>query len=287
MDSTSLPRWDGHTHSRWCPHGSREPTRRFVRKAVDLGFERYSITEHGPVPGRIGGAYPPDSYTTPIEDLDRCLEEAWELRSEFAGEIEVLPGLEIDFFHGAEEQTAAVVERYGDRLLDALLSVHFLPAGEGFRMVDYSPEDIREGLLPYYGSIDAVFAAYWEAVRASARADFGPKGPRRLGHVGLCWKFRRVLRPEHPERLDPLIDETLDIVARRGFALDIDAAGLRNPDCGTPLPPPPIIERARRRGIPLVFGSDAHAVDHVGFGWKEVAALCRRPPRDADFPGPA
>ena len=263
-------KWDGHTHTSWCGHGSREPTRRFVERALELGFARYSITEHGPVRPEIGRHYDADAYSTPPDDVDRCLEEAATLSDEFAGRIEVLPGLEIDYIPGAEEETAAVIDRYGPRLRDALISIHFLPTAAGYRMIDYSPEDLAEGVIAHYGSVTAVHRAYWEAVSACVLADFGPHTPRRLGHLGLIWKFRRVHRPEDEGELDPLIDDVLDAIAARGCSIDIDAAGLRNPTCGQTMPPPELLGRARSRGIPFVFGSDAHAVKHVGWGWDQV-----------------
>ena len=270
MRTEAVRKWDGHTHTSWCGHGSREATRLFVERALALGFDRYSITEHGPVRPGIGGAYAPDAYATPAEDVERCLDEAEAISAEFAGRIEVLPGLEIDYIPGAEEETAAVVDRFGPRLRDALISIHFLPVAGGYRMIDYSPEDFADGLVAHYGSVTEVHRAYWEAVRACVLADFGPYTPRRLGHLGLVWKFRTVHCPADEADLDPLIDEVLDRIAARGCAIDIDAAGLRNPTCGRTMPPPDLLERALARGIPLVFGSDAHAVKHVGWGWEQV-----------------
>lgn len=270
MASEAGMKWDGHTHTSWCGHGSREPTRLFVERALELGFARYSITEHGPVRPEIGGRHDPETYSTPPNDLDRCLDEAAALSAEFADRIEVLPGLEIDYVAGAEEETAAVVDRFGPRLRDALISVHFLPAAGGYRMIDYSPEDFADGLLAHYGSVTDVHRAYWEAVRACVLADFGPHTPRRLGHLGLVAKFRTVHRLEDEAELEPLIDGVLDVIVARGYAIDIDAAGLRNPTCGQTMPPPQLLERARARGIPFVFGSDAHAVRHVGWGWEQV-----------------
>ena len=46
--SSILPKRDGHTHTEFCPHGSRESTELFIRRAIELGFETYSLTEHPP-----------------------------------------------------------------------------------------------------------------------------------------------------------------------------------------------------------------------------------------------
>ena len=49
----NIKKWDGHTHSQFCPHGSREKTSLMVEKAIRLGFEYYSITEHAPLPPEL------------------------------------------------------------------------------------------------------------------------------------------------------------------------------------------------------------------------------------------
>ena len=52
----------------------------------------------------------------------------------------------------------------------------------------------------------------------------------------------------------------LQKMATAGLELDVNSAGLVKPDCREPYPPFHFIEHARRLGIPLVFGSDAHSV---------------------------
>ena len=54
-------RWDGHTHTEMCPHGSGDSTAAMVEKAIRLGFTDYSITEHAPLPTGFRNIYVGDA----------------------------------------------------------------------------------------------------------------------------------------------------------------------------------------------------------------------------------
>ena len=41
-------KWDGHTHTNFCRHGSSSSMEEYVERAIELGFHRYSITETSP-----------------------------------------------------------------------------------------------------------------------------------------------------------------------------------------------------------------------------------------------
>jgi histidinol-phosphatase (PHP family) len=49
---------DGHTHTHFYPHGSGEEKAKFIEKAIELGFERYVLTEHAPLPRSFCDALP-------------------------------------------------------------------------------------------------------------------------------------------------------------------------------------------------------------------------------------
>ena len=43
-------KWDGHTHTKFCYHGSNAAEELYIDRAIELGFERYTISEHPPLP---------------------------------------------------------------------------------------------------------------------------------------------------------------------------------------------------------------------------------------------
>lgn len=268
-----LPRRDGHTHTEVCPHGSREPTEQFIQRAIERGFETYSLTEHPPLPEGFEDPTPDRSCGMLQKDLGPYLEMAWRLKRKYAGHIEIRVGLEVDYIPGFEVQTRQMLSQAGPELDDAVLSVHFLEGKGGWRCVDHSPEDFEGGLISVYGSVEAVHKEYWLTVKQAVLADLGPYKPIRMGHLSLCHKFQRKHPLKNPRQFQPEILEILNLIQSKSLELDLNAAGLFKPDCLEIYPAPWIIEEALRRGIRFVYGSDTHSVKGVGQGFDEAERI--------------
>ncbi len=247
-----------------------------IQRAIELGFECYSLTEHPPLPDGFEDPVPDKSCGISWEDLERYLRQAWELKKKFASRIVILVGLEVDFIPGFEPETRRLLQHCGNRLEDGILSVHFLPVKNGWRCVDHSAEDFEEGLLSHYGSVEAVYDIYWEVVRQSVLAELGPNQPLRMGHLNLPQKFQKKFPLADPFKFRSRILEVLDLMKERGLELDLDAAGLIKPDCGEVYPAIWIIEEAHKRSIPLVYGSDTHSLKGVGQRFDEVKTIVDR-----------
>ncbi|MDE7065343.1 MAG: histidinol-phosphatase, partial [Desulfovibrionaceae bacterium] len=59
-----------------------------------------------------------------------------------------------------------------------------------------------------------------------------------------------------------------------GMAMEISSAGLRKA-CREIYPGPVIMGLAADLGVPVTFGSDAHNVDDVAYGFDQLAAYAR------------
>ncbi len=266
----SLAPRDGHTHTHFCPHGSGEPTELFIARAIELGFQTYSLTEHPPLPKTFVDPTPEKSCGIQWKELEPYLAHVREMQQRFGGQINVLAGLEVDYIPGFEPEVRELLGQAGPELQDSLLSVHFLPGKGGWRCVDMSPEDFLDGLLEVYASVEAVHEAYWATVKQAIEADLGPHKPRRLGHLSLIHKFQRRYPLENPQQFRPQILEILGLIETKGMELDLNAAGLFKPDCREIYPAPWIIAEALKRRIPFVYGSDTHSVKGVGQGFEEA-----------------
>ena len=269
----ALIRRDGHTHTEFCPHGSREATEGFIRRAIELEFLSYSLTEHPPLPPGFEDPAPPKDCGIAAQDLEPYFELAHLLKRDFAGRIEVEVGLEVDYIPGYETWTRSLLDQYGPGMQDGLLSVHFLEGNGGWRCVDHSPDDFHEGLLEPYGSMEAVHQAYWSLVRQAILADLGPYKPRRMGHLSLVHKFQRRFPLQNPFHCKSQIEEILELIKDKSMQLDLDTAGLYKPDCLETYPPGWIVKEAIQREIPIVYGSDAHSVSGVGQGFDQAQTI--------------
>jgi len=263
------PLFDGHTHSHYCPHGSREPLRGYLDRAVEIGLRRLAITEHIPAPDGFVDPMGPNECYGPIADLEPYLAECERLRDEYADRLEVLVGLEIDWLGDAQggwhEPLLDLLDTVWDRLDHeaTLLSVHFLAD----TAVDGTPE-LAMAIAGPGQPPDAYHLAYYEALRRALAAGWTRGGrdmrPRRVGHLTLPRKFVRALPLADPARVEEAALAALERIAREGLQLDVNAAGLDKPDCGEIYVPEPLLGRAIEMGVELVFGSDAHAPRGVG-----------------------
>ncbi len=272
---SQLERRDGHTHTELCPHGSREPTENLVLRAIQLGFQSYCLTEHPPLPPGFEDPAPDKSCGLVPEDLDRYFELGENLKKNFSSRVELKVGLEVDFIPGFNQSTRELLDTYGNIVEDSLLSVHFLEGKNGWRCVDHSPDDFKDGLLDWYGNIEAVYEAYWKRLKQAVLADLGPYKPRRLAHLSLVHKFQKRFPLQNPFQFRAQVEEILDLVREKQMELDLDAAGLFKPDCQEIYPAPWIIQSALKRGIPFVYGSDAHSLKGVGQGFDEAARILK------------
>ena len=264
---------DGHTHTHFSMHASGETAEEYILRAIQLGFDTYSVTEHLPYPEKFVEALP---YPTEVKDSLRIrggdfgvyLKEMHKLKRKYQDKIRLLVGSEIDFLPGEISYTRQMLREYGPYLEDALLSVHVISGDRGWRMVDQDPRDYEEGLLSYYQGFEEVQLAYYRMIGKALQEDLAYK-PKRISHFTLCNKFQRCFNPVNKtgERVQKAVTGLLDYMRLHGYELDVNASGLYKPHCREIYPSPWIIERAAALKIPLVYGSDAHAVKEVGRGY--------------------
>lgn len=261
-------KWDGHTHTKFCRHGCLAEQEEYIERAIELGFQRYTLSEHPPLPKRwVDNPKLMEELAMDMNELPGYLDYAERIKDIYEGRIEITVGLEMDYLDGHEAFSDGVIEAAGDRLEDVIVSVHYLPGAGGVRCVDFTPADFRDGLLAHYGSMDAVVNEYYDHVeRAIAWASRLPMR-KRLGHVNLIEKFYRELPPISSELIERRLRGILPKLAAAGLGIDANVAGLRVASCGKPFVPDWFLRECRKLGIACVYGSDAHRPEHVGTGW--------------------
>jgi histidinol-phosphatase (PHP family) len=254
---------DGHIHSQYCPHGSKDKMVDYVEKAIQLGLEEISFTEHAPLPHGFVDSTPTEDSAMRLDDLGAYLVEVEALKKDYREIIKVNVGLEVDYIEGYEEETKYFLNQFGPSLDDTILSVHFLKNGSRYDCVDYSP-DIFEKLISDYGSIDHIYRKYFETLKLSICANLGVYKPKRIGHMTLIKKFHKKFPSNHSYEKEILF--LLTLIKEKGYELDYNGAGTAKPLCREPYPPNWVIEEAKKLHIPLVYGSDAHQVKDLNQG---------------------
>jgi len=256
---------DGHIHTPFCPHGSDDAFESYIEHAIELGYTEISFTEHAPLPQTFTDPTPYQDSAMRLSDLDRYFYILSELKEQYKKKIKINIGLEIDYIIGFEEETNRLLEKVGPYLDDSILSVHFLRKKGRYFCLDYSTDMFKQ-MIEVFGSIIAVYDAYYSTLLRSITANLGPYKPRRIGHITLIHKFQKQFPNPDPRGIKQRIAHILDEMKKQGYELDYNGAGVNKPLCLEPYPPNWVIEEAVKRDIPIVYGSDAHAAKDLNQG---------------------
>ena len=81
-----------HIHSYRCRHAQAVPDEMYVKKAIELGAHSIWLSDHSPFPGD------PFGNRMNMSELEEYLTTLLRIKREYAGQIEVHIGLEIEYF---------------------------------------------------------------------------------------------------------------------------------------------------------------------------------------------
>lgn len=248
---------DGHIHTPFCPHGTSDPLEKYIEKAIAQNFSQITFTEHAPLPTNFIDPTPDKDSGMNPKLLTAYIEKLQLLKDEYAQDITINIGLEVDYIIGYETETRAFLDIIGPLLDDSILSVHFLKYNNTYACIDFSKE-VYLDVAQKVGGISALYNLYYETVLKSIDANLGYYKPKRIGHPTLIHKFQLA----HGETIqdDDQIKEVLLRMKEKGLELDVNSAGLSKSYCKEPYPPMHMINFAQSISLPLVFGSDAHSV---------------------------
>ncbi|WP_391116435.1 histidinol-phosphatase HisJ [Psychrobacillus sp. L3] len=251
---------DGHIHTSYCPHGTLDSFQQYIEKAIKSGFDEITFTEHAPLPLNFSDPTPDQDSGMDINKLESYLSDLQDLKKQYRKDIIISSGLEIDFISGFEQETKSFLNNYGKYLDDSILSVHFLQFQNAYTCIDFSKNTYLE-FIKQVGSPISVYRLYYKTLMDSITSDLGQYKPKRIGHITLVHKFQHVLSEKVDDQEE--IVSILKEIKNQQLQLDLNSAGLAKPYCLESYPPLPYVIMAKRLGIPLVFGSDAHQVNDL------------------------
>jgi histidinol-phosphatase (PHP family) len=261
-------KWDGHTHTQYCYHGSSAAQELYLDRAIELGFQRYTLSEHPPLPaGWIDDITLFKQLAMPEDELSLYVQFAKRIKVLYQEKIEVTVGLELDYLPGQLTFTERIIEDWQLDLEDIVYSVHYLPGVGGMRCIDYTPEDFRENILAYYGTMENVVNEYYNNVEAAIVWVSQWPIRKRIGHINLIEKFAHVLPEINEKQIRQRLEAIVPLLASTNVGIDVNTAGLRVDTCGKPYVPEWFLTGCRKQGIACIYGSDSHKPEHVGTGW--------------------
>jgi len=242
---------DYHMHTPLCRHAVGEPTD-YAAEAVKLGIPEIGFSEHAPM---IRDDY--DEWHMLLKDLDAYAENVEKARRDHP-QLTIKLALEVDYFPSQEQWIRDLATRHPwDYLIGA---VHYVTDTWDFD----NPHKISEWKRrnPF-----EVWTAYFERLTKAAESRLFDI----IAHADLCKKFGFYPK----EDCIPLFTRFLEAAKQSDVAIELNTSGLRK-ECQEIYPSPQIVQLAVQLGVPITFGSDAHAPDQVGMAFNQAIELARR-----------
>ncbi|TQQ84911.1 histidinol-phosphatase HisJ [Peptacetobacter hominis] len=252
---------DGHIHTEFCPHGTDDAIEKYVEKAIKLGYDEITFTEHMCYPEGFKDPSPANDSVLLSEDIDKYIERIKDLKEKYKKEIKINLGFEVDFIEGLEEKTKELLNRYGEAIDDAILSVHIVKVGDTYRCIDFSKEETQK-LIEETGGIDKLYKRYYETLKLAVESDLGKYKPKRIGHFNLIRRFCKEFPYDYNEQRE-IIEDIMKIISEKGYELDFNVAGLRKEGCGELYIDGFVREMADKYNVKMVLGSDSHTADTI------------------------
>jgi histidinol-phosphatase (PHP family) len=237
-------------HTPLCHHATGEPTE-YAARARGIGLTEIGFSEHSPMPRDDF-----DDWRMLLGDLDEYVEKIRRARAEHPG-LTIKLALEVDYIPGHEGWIGDLAARHPwDYFIG---SVHYVSDSWDLdnpkKLSEWRKRDPME-----------VWSVYFERLTMAAESGLF----QIIGHADLPKKFCYYPAQD----CAPLFEHFLTAAKKHDTAIELNTAGLRK-DCREIYPSPRFLQLAARQGVPITFGSDAHAVNEVGVNFKEAIDLAR------------
>ena len=240
-------RVDLHNHTTLCNHatGSMEE---YIKQAIKLGIDVFGFSCHAPM------SFEPE-YRMNLEQSKIYENDVLELKEKYKDDIKILLAYEVDYMENDNFIEKSILNANVDYLIG---SVHFIDKW-GFDNPEfigtYSTKDIDKVWTEYFSSISKMAkTGYFDIV----------------GHLDLIKIFKFLPKQD----IKTIALKAMQDIKESNMVLEINSAGLRKP-IEEQYPSRDLLELAFELDIPITFGSDAHAVSQVGFGYSEVVQLAK------------
>jgi len=236
---------DLHNHTTLCNHaeGSIEE---YVQTAIEKKIDVFGFSDHAPMNFD-------EAYRMSFSQMENYEKDILHVKEKYKDHIKILLAYEVDFLEGYIDEQ--VLKRPVDYFIG---SVHYLGSW-GFD----NPEFIGEYRTK---NIDEVWEHYFEAIMYLAKSGHFDI----VGHLDLIKVFNYL--PKKDVRL--IAHDAIKAIKKANMSIELNAAGFRKP-VGEQYPSNPLMELIAEHDIPITFGSDAHALSHIGYQQEALREIAK------------
>lgn len=257
-------RVDYHVHTKLCGH-ARGEMRQYVEAAIEMGIVKLGFADHTPLPPEKKDP----GLAMDEAQVEGYVEAVLALRDEYKGQIEIALGFEADYIPGYEEEIERIISPYPVDYVYG--SVHFL--GDWAYDSPYEREQYSRW------DPDQLYSLYFDTLCKAAKTGLFDI----MAHPDLIKKFNYW--PNGP--LEPYWQQTAAVFKESKVAIELNSSGWHR-EVGKAYPEPGFLEACCKAGVPVTFGSDAHAPEEVGrdfklametlkeAGYRQIAAFHKR-----------
>lgn len=243
---------DCHMHS-YFSTDSDTPMENMILSAIDKGLTTICFTEH------MDYDYPKQSDDVDGDftvDMPAYEKELFSLKEKYASKIEILYGIECGMMPYLAPKYEALVAKHP---FDFVISSSHLVDG----LDPYFPETFFKGKTEFQA-----YSSYFESITKNIKAfnNFDT-----YGHIDYVVRYgpnqnREYSYRKYQEYLEPV----LKAIIESGKALEINTGGYKK-GLGQPHPQEDVLRQFKAMGGELLtIGADAHAPEHIAYGFKEA-----------------
>jgi len=220
-------------------------------RALEAGVAELGFSDHSPMPRDDF-----DDWRMRDSQLAEYVAKVREAQRKFP-QLSIKLGLEVDYLPEQEGWIRNLAQRYPwDYFIG---SVHYLADSWA---IDNPQQLARwKNRDPF-----EVWTAYFDRLTMAAESKLFDI----IGHADLCKKFSFYPKQD----CTALFLRFLNAARQSGVAIELNTAGLRK-ECREIYPSPTILKLAFDAGVPITFGSDAHAPTEVGLNLADAVDLAR------------
>ncbi len=238
-----------HTHTSFCD-GKGSPLD-FVKAALSQDFSVLGFSSHAPLPFY-------NTFTLKEEEVDFYRQTIRSLSYEFAGQLEVCLGLEIDYIPGMLEDFGCWKKRLN---LDYVIGGVHLVRPQSDERLWFIDGPLREtydaGLNELFGNnIHLAVRTYFEQLNQMIEG----QAPDVIAHIDKIKMHNqeRFFSTNDPWYLE-LLFESLELAKQKGCIVEINTRGLYKGRCKDFFPGASVLKIIKELAIPVTISSDAHA----------------------------
>ncbi len=246
-----------HSHSSFCD--GKNTAAAFVKAAIEKGFYSYGISSHAPVPFET-------NWCMQAADLPVYMQELQALKEQYADQIALAIGLEIDYLH-AEHNPA--MSLFANLPLDYRIgSVHMLGDMQGeLRDLDVAPETFKAMVKAHFGNdLVEVIKAYFRQKQKMIVTG----GLDIVGHIDKISMNALFCEADITKQswYKRVVEDTLETALTRDVMVEINTKAFAHR--GLFFPNEQHFLAIREMGLPVLVNSDSHTIDKMTSGRSEA-----------------